>query len=218
MWWETELTMTSSGDAHVEAAVVAPAGHDTQSHGLARRRILTFVPLAAAAGLVGVFAAGLDRDPSIIPSVLVGKHVPEFDLPPVQGRSLGLSGADLRGEVSLINVFASWCIACREEHPIFLRLAREKIVPVHGLNYKDAPEDAARWLDSRGDPYTRTGADTSGRVAIDWGVYGVPETFVVGADGVIAYKHIGAITEQVLSDTILPLVARLREEAAGVQR
>ena len=213
MCLEADTEMISSGDAHLEAAVAASDERDGRHNDVARRRLLTLIPLAAAASLVGVFAVGLGRDPSIIPSALLGKHVPDFELPPVQGRSMGLSSTNLRGEVSLVNVFASWCVACREEHPLFIRLAREKVVPVHGLNYKDAPEDAAQWLDTRGDPYTRTGADRNGRVSIDWGVYGVPETFVVGADGVIAYKHIGAITEQVLSETILPLIERLRSEA-----
>ena len=122
--------------------------------------------------------------------------MPEFSLPPVQGRTLGLSSGDLRGEVSLVNVFASWCLACREEHPVFMQLAASGTVPLHGLDYKDRPDDAARWLDTMGDPYTRTGADMYGRVAIDWGVYGVPETFVVSADGRIAYKHIGAVSRR----------------------
>jgi cytochrome c biogenesis protein CcmG/thiol:disulfide interchange protein DsbE len=117
--------------------------------------------------------------------------------------------------VSLVNVFASWCIACRAEHPLLLRLAQEERVPVHGINYKDRPEDAARWLNTLGDPYTRTGADRDGRVAIDWGVYGVPESFVVGADGRIAHKQIGPLTEQAISNTILPLIARLRQQPRG---
>src|SRR5690606_23774008 len=100
------------------------------------------------------------------------KQVPSFDLPPVQGRSLGLASSNLTGEVSLVNVFASWCVACRAEHPLFMELAASGAVPLHGLNYKDRPEDAARWLDRLGDPYTRTGADLDGRVAIEWGVYG----------------------------------------------
>lgn len=202
---------------HPGSADGAPVESNSPPGVVTRRNILAFAPLAAVAGLVGAFAIGLGRDPSILPSTLIGKSVPDFDLPPVQGRSLGLSSASLRGQVALVNVFASWCLACREEHPLFMRLARDKVVPIHGINYKDAPEDAAKWLDTRGDPYTRTGADRDGRVAIDWGVYGVPETFVVGADGVIAYKHIGAITEQVLSDTILPLVSELRRESKGAQ-
>ncbi|MEQ8651485.1 MAG: DsbE family thiol:disulfide interchange protein [Kiloniellales bacterium] len=179
------------------------------------RKVLTFLPLALAAFFTVVLAWGLTRDPSILPSMLVGKPVPEFELPPVKGRTLGLSNADLEGEVSLVNVFASWCIACREEHPLFMQLAAQGTVPLHGLNYKDRPDDAARWLDSLGDPYARTGADLSGRVAIEWGVYGVPETFVVGTDGRVAYKHIGAVNEEVLAGTILPLVEALRQEAQG---
>lgn len=178
-----------------------------------RRSILAFLPLAVAATLVIVLAWGLNRDPSNLPSTLLGKAVPDFDLPPVQGRTLGLSGTDLKGEVSLVNVFASWCVACREEHPLFMKLTAQGTVPLHGLNYKDQPDDAAKWLDSLGDPYRRTGADVSGRVAIDWGVYGVPETFVIGADGRIAYKHIGPVSEEVLTGTILPLVESLRQQA-----
>jgi cytochrome c biogenesis protein CcmG/thiol:disulfide interchange protein DsbE len=185
--------------------------------GVARRRFLFALPAAAFAGLAGLFAISLGRDPSRVPSALIGRPAPEFSLPPVQGRTLGLSQADLLGTASLVNVFASWCVECRAEHPLLMRLAREKTVPIHGLNYKDAPENAARWLNTMGDPYSRTGADLDGRVSIDWGVYGVPETFVVGADGVIAYKHIGALTEEALAETILPLVARLRRASEGGQ-
>lgn len=199
----------------IEASVRASDGVTSATLDVKRRSLVALLPLAAVAGLFGVFAISVGCDPSVLPSTLIAKAVPDFDLPPVQGRSLGLSSADLRGEVSLVNVFASWCLACREEHPFFMQLARDKVVPVHGINYKDAPDGAARWLDTMGDPYTRTGADRNGRVGIDWGVYGVPETFVVGADGVIAYKHIGAITVQVLSDTILPLIERLRSEAGS---
>ena len=148
---------------------------------------------------------------------MIGKPVPTFSLPPVQGRALGLSSTDLKGQVSLVNVFASWCVACRAEHPLFMQLAANKVVPINGLNYKDAPEDAAEWLDTLGDPYARTGADRDGRVAIDWGVTGVPETFVVDAKGIVAYKQIGPVTQQTLDETILPLVARLRQDAGGKQ-
>lgn len=178
-----------------------------------RRNVLVFLPLALAAMLAVVLAWGLTRDPSTLPSTLIGKPVPDFALPPVKGRTLGLSSADLMGDVSLVNVFASWCVACRAEHPLFMKLAAQGTVPLHGLNYKDQPDDAAKWLDSLGDPYTRTGADISGRVAIDWGVYGVPETFVIGADGRVAYKHIGPVSEEALTGTILPLVAELRRQA-----
>jgi cytochrome c biogenesis protein CcmG/thiol:disulfide interchange protein DsbE len=178
-----------------------------------RFRPLFLLPLAAFFGLVAAFTLGLGRDPKIVPSPLIGKPVPVFSLPPVKGRSLGLSSSDLQGEVSLVNVFASWCVACREEHPVFMQLRAQGTVPIHGLNYKDKPDDAARWLDTMGDPYTRTGADTDGRVAIDWGVYGVPETFVVDRQGRIAYKQIGAITPEILDQTILPMIAKLRQNA-----
>lgn len=173
-------------------------------------RAAFLVPVVIFLVLAVALAWSLTRDPRELPSVLIGKPVPDFSLPPVQGRTLGLSSADLKGEVSLVNVFASWCTACREEHPLFMQLKAEGVVPVHGLNHRDRPEDAAKWLDDLGDPYTRTGADLNGRVSIDWGVYGVPETFVVGRDGRIAYKHIGAVTPKVLQTEILPLVQSLR--------
>ena len=191
------------------------SGETRPAGGISRRRLLYAVPVLG--GLAAALASGLGRDPTRLPSPLVGKTVPAFTLPPVQGRTPGLSSGDLHGEVSLVNVFASWCVACRAEHPLFMRLARDRAVPLHGLNYKDAPADAARWLDSLGDPYTRTGADRDGRVAIDWGVYGVPETFVIGADGKIAYKHVGPITEPALARTILPLVMNLRRRAEEVR-
>ncbi|OGA28683.1 MAG: thiol:disulfide interchange protein [Betaproteobacteria bacterium RIFCSPLOWO2_02_FULL_65_24] len=174
-------------------------------------RSSAFVPVAVFVVLVVLFGIGLTMNPRIIPSPLIGKPVPEFSLPPVKGRTLGLSSADLKGEPSLVNVFASWCTACREEHPLLMGLKEKGVVPIHGLNYKDRPEDAERWLNELGDSYTRTGADIDGRVAIEWGVYGVPETFVVDRDGRIAYKHIGALNERVLQEKILPLIAKLRE-------
>lgn len=170
------------------------------------------IPLSVALLLGSVLYWGLSNSTDDLPSTMIGRKVPEFDLPPV-GRSLGLSDGDLDGEVSLVNVFASWCVACREEHPIFMALEQSGAVPVHGLNYKDQPADAAEWLDALGGPYTRTGADISGRAAIDWGVYGVPETFVVGADGTIAYKHIGPVTQADLDRKIRPLVPELQAAA-----
>lgn len=191
----------------------APTKPETDAAYPVGRRLMVVLPVAVFATLAFVLAWGLNRNAADIPSALIGKPVPEFSLSPVEGRTLGLSSADLIGEVSLVNVFASWCVACRSEHPLFMQLAADKQVPLHGLNYKDRPEDATKWLNTLGDPYTRTGADLNGRVAIDWGVYGVPETFVVSADGRIAYKHIGPVTEKALNDTILPLVERLRAEA-----
>jgi cytochrome c biogenesis protein CcmG/thiol:disulfide interchange protein DsbE len=175
-----------------------------------RRRYLA--PLMIFVALAALLGWALTHNPREIPSALTGKPVPQFSLPPVQGRALGLSSADLVGEVSLVNVFASWCVACREEHPLFMQLKAGGVVPIHGLNYKDQPDNATRWLNTLGDPYTRTGADRDGRVAIDWGVYGVPETFVVTKDGRIAHKHIGPITPKEIEQTILPLVRRLQQQ------
>lgn len=179
---------------------------------MSRRSLLYVVPAASFVGLAVVLGWGLGRNPQEIPSVLIGKPVPAFSLPPVQGRTLGLASTDLKGDVSLVNVFASWCVACLAEHPLFMRLKASGGVPIHGLNYKDRPEDAARWLDTNGDPYARTGADLDGRVAIDWGVYGVPETFVVDADGRIVHKHIGPLTQKDFDEAILPLIERLRRQ------
>ncbi len=187
-------------------------GRKAEHPPLRRMRFAYLVPLAAFIAITIIFAWGMSRDPKAIPSTLIDKPVPQFSLPPVKGRTLGLSSNDLTGEVSLVNVFASWCVACREEHPIFMQMKSDAVVPIHGLNYKDHPDNAARWLNTMGDPYTRTGADISGRVAIDWGVYGVPETFVIAKDGRIAYKHIGAVTPKVVDETLLPLIRRLREQ------
>ena len=199
--------------AHAEQAGTADPPPATVRRPL--RRLLVILPLAASIIVGAALAWSLTRNPREIPSALVGKPVPAFDLPAVEGRSAGLSSADLAGEVSLVNVFASWCTACREEHPLFLELKAEGSVPIHGLNYKDKPADAAGWLNTLGDPYARAGADRDGRVAIDWGVYGVPETFVVSAEGRIVHKHIGPLTRRDLDETILPLVERLRSDAVN---
>lgn len=181
-----------------------------QQHTPARPRARLVIPFVIFAVLAVVLAVGLTLNPREIPSPLLGKTVPEFTLPPVKGRTLGLSSNDLKGEVSLVNVFASWCVPCRQEHPVLLALQSERLVPIYGLNYKDRPEDAGPWLDKLGDPYTRTGADVDGRVGIDWGVYGVPETFVIDREGRIAYKHIGPITLQIVDETIRPLITKLQ--------
>ena len=194
-------------DASRDEAAGDPSGPAPRS-----RRLTYLLPLAVLA-ILGIFLGiGLTLDPRLVPSPLVGKPVPDFQLPPVQGRTLGLASADLRGKVAVVNVFASWCLACRDEHPLWVALAKQGTLPIHGLNYKDAPNDAARWLDELGDPYSRTGADRDGRVGIDWGVYGVPETFVVDKHGVIRDKIIGAITRATIDERLLPLVRRLQAE------
>jgi cytochrome c biogenesis protein CcmG/thiol:disulfide interchange protein DsbE len=187
------------------------AGPHESVAGHGRRLPLGFVvPVGLFLALAGLLGIGLGLDPGRVPSVLIGKPVPDFDLPPVEGRSLGLAKNDLLGEVSLVNVFASWCAECRREHPLLMDISARGLVPVHGLNYKDTPKDAKEWLDGLGDPYTRTGADIDGRVAIDFGVYGVPETFVIDQAGRIAHKHIGAMDARDLRETILPLIETLR--------
>ncbi len=171
-------------------------------------RLGFLVPLALFAAIATALGIGLTLDPGTIPTVLKGKAVPEFDLAPVQGREAGLASADLRrGEVVVVNVFASWCVPCRIEHPLITGLS-ESGVAVYGINHKDRPENAARWLDTFGDPYARTGADLDGRVSIDWGVYGVPETFVVNGHGTIVEKHVGPLSPAAIEETILPAIAR----------
>lgn len=169
------------------------------------------IPVALFAAVVSMLAVGLTLKPGEIPSVMLDRPVPEFDLPPVMGRPRGLASTELKGEVRLVNFFASWCIACRAEHPLLNRLTEDNVVPVYGVNYKDKPEDARAWLDRLGDPYVRSGADIPGRVGIDWGVYGLPETFIVDANGRIVYKHVGAITARALEEIILPIVESLRQ-------
>ena len=182
------------------------------SIGIARRiRLPLLLPLLLLIGLVVFLGIGLSLDPRLVPSPLIGKPVPEFTLPALEGRPFGLSSESLRNEVSLVNVFASWCVACRSEHPLFLEIQDLGIVPVHGINYKDQAEDAKRWLTDLGDPYARIGADLDGRVSIDWGVYGVPETFLVDRAGVIRFKQIGPITVESWEETILPLIRELQQ-------
>lgn len=182
-----------------------------------RTALLSWGPVVVFAGLAVALGWGLTRDPKVLPSALIDKPVPEFNLPPVKGRILGLASADLSGEVSIVNVFASWCLPCKVEHPVWMDLKARNVVPIHGLNYKDTPDDASAWLNRLGDPYKRTGADLDGRVAIDWGVYGVPETFIVSADGCIAYKHVGAVTKEIVDGTLMPVVDRLRRQAEGAK-
>ncbi|HBT40938.1 MAG: DsbE family thiol:disulfide interchange protein [Alphaproteobacteria bacterium] len=182
-----------------------------------RTALLFWGPVVVFAGLAVALGWGLTRDPKVLPSALIDKPVPEFNLPPVKGRTSGLASADLSGEVSIVNVFASWCLPCKAEHPIWMDLKARNVVPIHGLNYKDTPDDASAWLNRLGDPYKRTGADLDGRVAIDWGVYGVPETFIVSADGRIAYKHVGPVTQEIVDGTLMPIVDRLLRKADGAK-
>ncbi len=174
------------------------------------------LPVAAFVGLAAVFSFYLyqigagGKNISDIPSALIDKPAPEFSLPPIEGRNDGFATSDLAGKVSLVNVFASWCLPCRVEHPILMRLAREG-VPIYGINYKDKPEDALRFLADLGNPYSRIGVDSTGRTSIDWGVYGYPETFVVDRTGRIRYKHIGPIMPHDLDNKIRPILESLSQ-------
>jgi cytochrome c biogenesis protein CcmG/thiol:disulfide interchange protein DsbE len=169
------------------------------------------IPLLVFLVLVAFLWVGLSRNPREVPSPLIGKPAPAFDLPQLKAPEKRFSPADMRGQVWLLNVWASWCVSCREEHPVLVDLARSHDVPIVGLDYKDQREDALRWLDRLGDPYTVSVSDVDGRVGIDYGVYGVPETYVIDRQGVIRLKHIGPVTPDVLTTKILPLVAELRK-------
>ena len=176
-----------------------------------RSRLPYLLPLVLFAVLAAYFAVGLTKDPKIIPSALIDQPAPEFSLPPIEGgKGSGFSTADLKqGKVSVVNVFASWCVPCRAEHPEINRLARMGVAQVFGLNYKDEPVKALAWLNELGDGYTAVGADRSGRVGIDWGVYGVPETFIVDGTGRIRFKHVGPIVGDKLEKQILPVIRQL---------
>jgi len=186
------------------------------------RRLLFFLPVVVFLVLVAYFVWGLnpDRDPRSVPSGLVGEPVPSFDLPPIQGMDLpGVSGtaiAEAGGPV-LVNVFASWCGPCRVEHPIWMRLAEQRAVPIYAINYKDAPADARNWLARHGNPYARIGAmpEKRAEVGIDLGIYGVPETYLIGPDGIIRFKHDGPVTAKVLKTEILPRLDKWRRQAGA---
>jgi cytochrome c biogenesis protein CcmG/thiol:disulfide interchange protein DsbE len=180
------------------------------SLGIRLRYILPAVVVVALFVVLGTYL--FDEDRESVPTALEDKPAPEFDLPPVQGFEGGFKTADLKGgQVALVNIFASWCGPCRIEHPLLMELAESNTLPIYGINYKDTPDDAESWLGRFGNPYTKMGADISGRTGIDWGVYGVPETFVIDGSGRIRYKHIGVLTRQDLDEKILPAIETLRQ-------
>lgn len=175
------------------------------------RRLLYLIPLAGFLVLSAYFWAGLGKDPHALSSALLDRAVPDFALPPIEGRSDGLATADLRGEVSLVNVFGSWCVACRLEHGFLMALKSRDVIPIHGINWREKDRSAGpAWLARHGDPYTRIGDDPDSTAAIAWGVTGAPETFIVGADGVIRYKHTGPLTPEVWETRLWPIIERLR--------
>jgi cytochrome c biogenesis protein CcmG/thiol:disulfide interchange protein DsbE len=177
------------------------------------KRLLFLLPLLLFAGVAAYFAIGLGRNTQEIPSALIDRPMPEFALPPLDGLDRpGLARADVAGKVSLVNVFASWCVPCRVEHPVLMRIAEEGKIPLYGISWKDKAADSRAFLAELGNPYARVGWDGNGRVGIDWGVYGVPETYVIGKDGRVRYRHVSPITPDVLERTLLPLIARLERE------
>jgi cytochrome c biogenesis protein CcmG/thiol:disulfide interchange protein DsbE len=180
-----------------------------------RRRILTLVPLAVFLALTGLFLVRLfSGDPGRIPSALIGHPVPATDLPPVPGLERdgkgipGIAAADFRGRVTLVNVWASWCVPCHDEAPFLLDLAGDTRIRLVGINYKDQPDNARRFLNRYGNPFAAAGADHNGRAAIEWGVYGVPETFLVGRDGRIAYKLVGPIDAENFAKQVKPQIEK----------
>ena len=174
------------------------------------RRWWFALPVIVFAGLAAGLYYGLRNDNESLPSALIDQPAPAFQLPPLPGHEPGFSSADLQGHVSLVNTFASWCTPCRAEHPVLNALAATKRVAIYGIDYKDKEDAAVAWIAALGNPYARIGAD-DGRVGIDWGVYGVPETFIVDRQGRIRYKHVGPLTQADLDRKILPLVAKLEK-------
>jgi cytochrome c biogenesis protein CcmG, thiol:disulfide interchange protein DsbE len=176
-------------------------------------RLAYFVPLLLLGVLAVYFAAGLGRDPRTLDSVLLNQKVPIFSLPAIEGTSKGLSNADLGSEVILVNIFGSWCVACRIEHPFLMELKEKNVVPIYGIDWREPDRKAGpRWLKKYGNPYTRIGDDPQSRGAIAFGVTGAPETFFVDKKGVIRFKHIGPITAQNWNDTLKPVLDKLRKE------
>ncbi|OFZ68270.1 MAG: thiol:disulfide interchange protein [Betaproteobacteria bacterium RBG_16_56_24] len=171
------------------------------------RYILPFVIFMVLAVFLYI---GLGLDPHEVPSPLINKPAPAFALPQLHDPSRQFSPQDMKGQVWLLNFWASWCVACKTEHPVFMALARQNIVPVYGVDYKDKREHGQAWLRDGGDPYVMSVSDMDGRIGIDYGVYGVPETYVIDKEGVIRYKQIGVVTQQNLREKILPLVAELQ--------
>jgi len=173
-------------------------------------QIRYILPLLLFSLLVVLFIFGMRIDPRKVPSPLIGKPLPAFELAQLQHPELTLSEQSLHGEVVLVNVWASWCVSCRYEHPVLLAFSRQNHAKVYGLNYKDTRKDALQWLRQYGDPYEASAFDPQGRTGLDFGVYGVPETYVLDKDGIIRYKHIGPVSQEDLDERILPLIKKLK--------
>jgi cytochrome c biogenesis protein CcmG/thiol:disulfide interchange protein DsbE len=170
------------------------------------------LPLVVFLMLAGFLYVGLGLDPHEVPSPLINKPAPAFSLPQLHDTTKQFSPQEMKGKVWLLNVWASWCVSCKEEHPVLMSLAQQNIVPIYGLDYKDKKQDAEMWLSRGGDPYTLSAMDSEGRIGIDYGVYGVPETYVIDKQGIIRYKQIGPVTPHNLQEKILPLIAELQRK------
>jgi cytochrome c biogenesis protein CcmG, thiol:disulfide interchange protein DsbE len=170
------------------------------------------IPLVLFLVLVVFLAIGLNRDPREVPSPLINKAAPAFNLPQLKEPAKTFSAVDMRGKVWLLNVWASWCVTCRDEHPLLLEYAKQGVVPIYGLNYKDERADALAWLNELGDPYVLSAADLDGRVGIDYGVYGAPETYLIDQAGTIRFKQVGPVTTDVWTKKIVPLVQELNRQ------
>lgn len=173
------------------------------------KRLVFFAPVGLFLALAIWFAQGLERDPRYIPSMLIDRPAPEFALPPIAGRKEPFASEDLKGRASMVNIFGSWCATCEIEHPVLMEIAREGAAPIYGLDWKDKPGAGAEWLAARGDPYAKIGDDADGRVAIDFGVTGAPETFIIDAEGRVRHKHVGAITMDDWRNVLKPMIEDL---------
>ena len=173
------------------------------------KTIRFILPLAIFLAIAFFLFRGLSLDPRQVPSPLIGKPVPQFALPVLNDGTRMLTAAELRGKVYLLNVWGSWCVSCRVEHPVLVELAKKGTIPIYGLNWKDRHEDAIAWLARFGDPYIASGVDRDGKVAIDFGVYGAPETYLVDRDGIVRFKQTGPLTREIIEKKIMPLVATM---------
>ena len=173
-------------------------------------KLKLLLPLALFLVIAVFLGVGLTRDPRKLPSTMIDKPAPQFTLKQVSAPEKTFSPQDMKGQVWMLNVWASWCTACRVEHPLLVEIGRSGIVPLVGLDYKDQPDDALKFLQQQGNPYALSALDLDGRVGIDFGVYGVPETFIIDKQGVIRHKQIGPITPEALEKEILPLIAKLK--------
>ncbi len=220
--------MNTAPESHDEMAGTrngaAPEGKEGAPHN-GGVKLSVLIPLIVFLVVSAFFVWGLIKgDPRKIPSVLIGKPVPAFDLPPLPGATTpdgrpvpGLSAADLKTMpgIKMVNFFASWCVACRQEHPFVMELARRKVMPIYGIAYKDAPDKSLAWLSELGNPYERIGMDRKGRVGIDFGVYGIPETFFIDEKGIIVYKYIGPLSPRAWKEEVMPALKKARGKQAA---